>query len=90
MTAYNISYDLTSPGRNYGGLYDAIRGISGTYCHALESTWLVVSSRTAYSIAEELRKQLDHNDKLLVTKVGDDAAWYGMPEEVGDWLSDQL
>jgi hypothetical protein len=40
MTIYSINYDLKKPGRDYEGLYTAIKGC-GDWWHYLESTWLV-------------------------------------------------
>lgn len=89
MAAYQISYDLQQPGQDYDDLYDAIRSYDG-YCHVLESTWFVVSDDTSTSsVRDHLKKHIDSNDKLLVTKVG-----YGwattFSNDQTDWMHEHL
>lgn len=68
MTVYQIQYDLKNPGRNYGDLFDEIKGL-GSYCHILDSTWLVdVSGISAKEIRKKLKNHLDSNDMLYVSK----------------------
>lgn len=71
---YIISYDLTSPGRNYDDLYKAIK--SYPYWGKLtESTWAIVTSQTYVQIRDNLKVHIDENDKLIVIQSGRVAAW---------------
>lgn len=55
MQTYLISYDLRKPGRNYDGLYKAIKSFS-IWARPLESFWVVVSTQSSATI----RDQLEH------------------------------
>lgn len=69
---YMITYDLNKPGQNYDKLYESIVNTSnGTWCHFLDSTWLICSSLTPSSIVKQLSEHLDGNDKLMVFEVTD-------------------
>lgn len=63
---YLISYDLISPGKEYKNLHDAIKGLSTTWWHCLESVWIIKTSSGAVAIRDSLSKHIDQNDKLLV------------------------
>jgi len=89
MKVFEISYDLRSPGRDYEPLRKAIKSY-GTWCHPLESTWLVVTSDTAEAVRNRLVPCLDSNDGILVTALTGEAAWLGLSDEVSQWLSHQL
>ncbi|MCY4025665.1 MAG: hypothetical protein OXH75_05050 [Acidobacteria bacterium] len=61
MSAYSINYDLKKPGRDYSGLYDAIKQ-SGKWWHYLDSTWIVITQEQPQQIWNRLAKQIDKND----------------------------
>jgi hypothetical protein len=86
---FQIDYDLRAPGRNYDSLFAAIKAYDG-WAHLLESTWGVVASGDAPQVAADLRRHMDANDGLLVTRFHGEAAWYGLSPEVSDWLKNQL
>ena len=70
MASYLITYDLTKPDRNYSGLFSAIKGISGSWAHVSESSWIVVvNNQSSATIRDNLRKVLDSNDKVIVCKL---------------------
>ena len=85
MALCAINYDLTKPGQNYENLIEAIKAYPN-WAHVLKSSWLVVSNSTATQIANDLLKHIDANDKLLVTRITNDVAWYGLDDEVSAWL----
>lgn len=91
MASYVITYDLTKPNRNYSGLYTAIKGISGTWAHVAESSWIVVGNNlTTVGIRDELMKAIDNNDKLVVCKLTGEGAWIGLSKEQSTWLKSNL
>lgn len=86
---YLISYDLNKPGQSYANLYQSIKNL-GSWCHPLDSTWFVVSELSATAIRDQLRLVIDQSDSLIVNEVGDQAAWYGLSQEVSDWLKSHI
>lgn len=69
-----ISYDLVAPNRNYTDLYEAIKGY-GFWGRLTESTWAIISSKTAVEIRNDLLSHIDKNDRLIVVQSGRSAAW---------------
>ena len=89
MTSYLVTYDLSAPGQKYDDLSEHLKSY-GTYSHALESAWLIVSSKSAKEIRDAAGKVLDSNDKLLVVELTGVAAWRGLREATSDWIHKNL
>lgn len=87
MKLYQISYDLRKQ-RDYPSLYERIEAY-GTWCHALESTWIIVSDQTSVQIRDNLRQAMDKDDGLLVTRLQGEGAWVGLSDEITQWLQNQ-
>ena len=83
-----ITYDLNKPGKDYGSLYDAIKKI-GAWWHYLDSTWLVETSMTTLQISEQLRKETDENDYLLIIRVYKDYQGW-LKKEAWEWLNSKI
>lgn len=88
MKVYQISYDLRKQ-RNYNALYERIRNL-GDWCHALESSWVVVTELDAISLHDYLKQVMDADDGLLVTRLKGEAAWSGLDPKVRSWLKQRL
>lgn len=88
MKVYQISYDLRNK-RNYNALYERIKKL-GSWCHALESSWVVATQKSASQIRDDLKLATDRDDGLLVTRLQGEAAWYGLSDKVRQWLKKQL
>jgi hypothetical protein len=88
MKLYQIDYDLRKQ-RDYAALYDRIRSYR-TYCHALESTWVIATDQTAAQVRDYLSQAMDNDDGLLVTLLAGEAAWRNLAPEVSQWLKQQL
>jgi hypothetical protein len=87
MRTFLIAYDLMKPGKNYEDLYAAIKGISGAWCHVLNSLWMVKANSSASVMHDAVRAQMDPNDKLFVADVtGDLMAWTNLSEEISNWI----
>lgn len=83
MAVHSVNYDLKKPGRDYQPLYDAIKKYQ--HCHALESTWLIDTTQTPAQVRDNLKKHIDANDKLLITRLqGNWATNYS--DRCSDWL----
>lgn len=68
---YFITYDLNKAGKNYEGVYQAIKDAStGAWCHFWESSWLIRSNLiTADIVFDRIRPYLDNDDRCLVVEV---------------------
>ncbi len=89
MPTYIISYDLNRPGQDYEGLYEAIKSL-GSWWHHLDSTWVVVTAKTATQVRDALIPEIDSNDKVLVVRSGGEGAWKGFNDKGSQWLKDKL
>jgi len=92
MPIYMIGYDLhPSEGEKYGELYTALEAIgSSGYWDCLDSTWLVITEKTAAQIRDTLKQYLKEGDRLLVVRSGEGAAWHGFKDDCRTWLEDNL
>lgn len=89
MSVFIISYDLNKQ-KNYPALYEAIKAI-GSWCHPVDSTWLVSTNSTAAAVRDRVLKVIDSDDALLVSRVAPgDSAWYGMKPDVSAWLRENM
>ncbi len=87
MATMLVGYDLTGPAQRYVALFAKLKSF-GTWWHGLDSTWLVKTELTATELRDALKGFIDAKDALLVLDVSNDAAaWVGLPEPAGDWLS---
>ncbi|MGK3949509.1 hypothetical protein [Microbacterium sp. K2] len=87
MATLLIGYDLNKQ-KNYPDLIEAIKALSAAWWHHLDSTWLVVTNRSAEQARNVLVTHLDADDELLVIDVtGQPRAWHGFNEKGSDWLS---
>lgn len=84
MRAYSINYDLKAPGRDYAGLYEAIKS-SGQWWHYLDSTWIVISNESATGIWNRLAQHIDKNDYLLIIEVRNNVHGW-LPKQAWDWI----
>jgi hypothetical protein len=89
MAIHVIGYDLhPKQGETYSELIEAIKKVGSDWWHCLDSTWLVVSTRTAVQIRDELWQHMKADDQLLVVKYdAPDSAWIGFTkDDCSEWL----
>lgn len=89
MTAYIISYDLRSPGRNYGALYEALQAFS-SYARVLESVWIIQTHYTPVQVRDHLARFMDASDGLFVAELKAGWAARGIRTDVLDWMKNNL
>lgn len=90
MKSYLVTYDLTRPGTNYSDLIEYLKSFP-KWCHAEKSVWVVKTDLACTTLRDKLWTYMDGNDKLLVVDVtGDTAAWHGLPQEISNWLKQNL
>lgn len=85
-----ISYDLDTPGQKYTDLKDCIeKQIAISWCHYLESMYLVRSSLTPYEIIMKLKPFLDSNDSVIVTEITN--SWSGwITDKQREWIKNNI
>ena len=89
MALYQIDYDLRAPGRNYDSLISAIKAYD-TWAKVLKSTWIIETYTSAVTVRDNLKRHLDNNDGLIVTRLTGEAAWVGLSPDVSQWLAERL
>lgn len=89
MATYLIGYDLNKQ-KDYPELIEAIKALSGTWWHHLDSTWILVTEKSAADMRDTLKKHIDGDDELLVVKLNGEGAWAGFNEKGSKWLKDNL
>lgn len=87
MTCYIISYDLRK-NRDYESLYAAIKSYS-KWARITESTWAVITSKSAVEIRDHIAGVMDDDDRLFVVKSGVEAAWLNSRCK-NSWLQENL
>jgi hypothetical protein len=96
MAVYMIGYDLhPKVGETYGELIAAIEKVGTPWWHCLDSTWLVVTDKSAVQIRDELKRHIRDDDQLLVIKYAlaeHQAAWFGFQNKGNchEWLTKNL
>lgn len=88
---YLISYDLNKTGKNYEGVYQAIKDAStGVWCHPLESTWLIKSTlSSANSVFEKIKPELDSDDRCFVIEVSNNYQGW-LTKKMWDYINENL
>jgi hypothetical protein len=91
VATYAIGYDLhPSKGETYGELIEAIKQVGSTWWHHLDSTWVVVSTKTAKQVRDFLAPHLKSDDQLLVVRLAGEGAWRGFDDNGSKWLKENL
>lgn len=87
MATYIVGYDLhPTRGETYEDLINAIKNVGSTWWHHLDSTWVVVTNKSASQIRDELSRHLRSDDQLLVVESAHVAAWTGFNDNGSAWL----
>lgn len=85
---YLVTYELKVPGRNYAGLFNALKE-SDKWWHYLQSSWLISTTETAEQIWVRLSSHVDKIDLLLIVRISGD--YYGqLPKDAWTWIREQL
>lgn len=67
---YLVTYDLNKAGKDYAGVYQAIKDASLSWCHFWDSSWLITSAlETADEVFSKIEPHLDSDDRCLVIEV---------------------
>lgn len=86
---YIITYDLREPGQRYDELISRIKSYN-VWAKIGYSCFLIETNATAVQVRDSLRPAIDVNDRLFVGVVNAPAAWFGLPENVSQWIKEKL
>jgi hypothetical protein len=97
MPVFMIGYDLHE-GEDYENLINAIKSLTTSWWHCLDSTWFIISNSDAQTIRETLKPHMrnpdvTNGDKLLVVRIATPANWActgSFAESCKQWLLDNL
>lgn len=88
MHCYIILYDLCKPNHDYKRLYLQLRSYE-KWGRLTETAWAVVTKKTYDLLRDELKACIDYNDRLIVIRSGQQAAWTNVMAS-NNWLRDNL
>lgn len=81
-----ISYDLHTPGQNYGTITERIKSL-GSWAQVNLSVFYIKTNLTAAEVRDRVWPVMDANDKLFIVDTTNDAsAWQNLSEEVSNFL----
>ncbi|MBH0331066.1 SinR [Brevibacillus brevis] len=92
MAVYLISYDLNKSGKDYKGVYEAIKASSvggNTWWHYLDSTWIIKSNLSVQQVYEKIRLHTDSDDFFLVIEVKNNKQGW-LPQDAWDYLNNVI
>lgn len=83
-----ISYELKGyrTRSEYDRIANAIKAISGTWCHIPESKWLVETELTTAQVADRIAPLTVVGDTIFVVRVYRDFYSYSLSDEQLSWL----
>jgi hypothetical protein len=89
MSALMVGYDLNKPGHDYSKVVDYLKSFDNWW-HYLDSTWIVVTTKTTSEVRDKLKTLIDANDEVLVINVTGDAWASWLNKDANDWLSKHM
>jgi hypothetical protein len=90
MAVHWVNYDLNKAGQNYDDLIKYLKS-HDSWCKPLKSSFFVKTSLTVAQLRDGILPLIDNNDDVVVVNVdGKPGAWYGLPDDVSNWLNNNL
>jgi hypothetical protein len=94
MTVYLLTWELNKEKPNYAQARQDLITHLKRYQHikdaGLDSAWFISTDWSADQVSEDVRKKIDSNDRLIVTKLvtGQHQGW--LSQNVWDWINLRL
>lgn len=86
MVTFIVGYDLThKDGHDYSNLIDALKTSFSNWWHHLDSTWVIVTNKTAVQVRDCLLPHMHQDDKLFVVQSAGTASWSGFDQKGSVW-----
>lgn len=92
MNTFLVTYDLRGrdeTSADYAKLIEHLKSYA-RWAKPLYSTWIIKTDRSAAQVRDAVQGHMDASDRLLVITTSAPAAWWGLSDEVGNWLKGQL
>lgn len=92
MAAYIIGYDLNKTGKDYEGVFEAIKAASvsgNTWWHYLDSTWIIKSSLTTSQVYDRIKPHIDNDDSVLIIEIKNNKSGR-LPQKAWDYLNNVI
>jgi len=94
MAVYLVTWDLNRAKPNYAAARQKLIDHMSKYEHikdpGLDSVWFVSSTKTASSLNDDIRTNMDDNDRIVVTKLVLDQHNGWLKKDVWDWINARL
>ncbi|UQO35931.1 hypothetical protein [Burkholderia cepacia] len=91
MNTFIVGYDLVRKGsHDYSNLIATLENSFSKWWHHLDSTWVIVTDKTAKQVRDTLRPHMHQDDELLVIQSGGVGAWAGFNQAGSSWLLNNL
>ena len=90
MPVYLVTWNLNKERRNYDDARKAFLGKLDAYVgikDALESTRFIHTNATADEVTDDLRSEMDSDDRLFVCKVNPGQRQGWLSQAVWDWIN---
>ncbi len=81
---YIVTFELKNPGLNREKLIATIK--TAAWARLGPDTYLITSQNDSVKIRDVLLKSLYQGDRIYVGKVDNLAAWYGLDDDVSNWI----
>jgi len=85
---YLVTYNLKSPGKDYSAFFRELK-VTGTWCHYIDSTWLIVSTEKPSEAYDRVARHLVKGDRILIIEVTSNY-WGFLPKKAWDWVKRNL
>jgi len=88
MKTFLISYDLGVPETHsdYVALSNHLKSLYVSWARPVKSVWIIKSDKDARQIRDEIKSNLDSNDRLIVVEMSGNWGTYNVSKEVTDWM----
>ncbi|WFU82143.1 hypothetical protein QA645_05170 [Bradyrhizobium sp. CIAT3101] len=94
MAVYLVTWDLNKHKANYTQARQNLIDHISRYSHIkdvdLDSVWFIQAASTAEALDADIRRHIDKNDRLIVTRLvsGQHEGW--LSKEVWDWINPRI
>jgi hypothetical protein len=82
---YIITFELSNPGINQDKLVTQIK-TADNWARICDNTYMITSNQTSEFIRNNLFNMIYEGDKIYVGLLSNTAAWYGLDNDVTNWI----